>query len=60
MTMQKYIKRRLTFTRDEVRDALIWRLGDQDHPYPMPNATEVKFDLGEDGAVLQWAEETDV
>lgn len=55
--MQKYVKRQLSFSAQEIKEALVDLLQQKVKPYPVPSAPEVKFEMTPTGATLTWAED---
>lgn len=55
--MQKYVQRRLSFSAQEIKEALIQILSEKDKPYPAPSALDVHFDMTATGVTLTWAED---
>lgn len=54
--MKKIIHRRVEFTPDDVKDALMEALRNADQAYPDGKHTTFKYELGVDGATLSWEE----
>lgn len=55
--MEREITRVLNFSKEEIRLALIMRLGATDQPAPTPSSKTVKFSLSDAGATLEWVEQ---
>ncbi len=58
--MEKVIHRKLSFSADEIKQALIMWLKDRDHPYPNGTESPSEFKLLQHGAEMSWQETSEI
>jgi hypothetical protein len=56
MSMRKTIHRRVEWSPEDLKKALVEWLQDRDQPYPNGSETSFEFKLTEDGATVAWTE----
>lgn len=58
--MNRTVSRKVVFTADEIKEALIQFLEKNSCQAPLASDDAAKFELNEDGATMEWIDATDV